>query len=51
MKPLIALVFVVMSLMCSVALTACQEADGDYYENEKHNGYPGPGTKDPNLDG
>ena len=51
MKPVIALVFVIMSFMLSVALTACDEAGGDYYENEKHDGYPGPATKDPNLDG
>ena len=47
MKPLIALAFIVMSLLLGTVLTACEEADGDYYENNKHNGYPGPGTMTP----
>jgi hypothetical protein len=47
MRPLIALTFILMSLL-GIALTACAEPDGDYYENEKHSGYPGPGTRTPN---
>jgi hypothetical protein len=48
MKPLMALALLLMSLLLSTVLTACEEADGDYYENDKHSGYPGPGTKTPN---
>jgi hypothetical protein len=48
MKPLIALAFIVMSLLLGVALTACSEPDADYYENDNHRGYPGPGTTVPN---
>jgi hypothetical protein len=52
MKPLIALVFILTSLVLGVAVTACSDdVGGDYYENEIHNGYPGPGTKSPGRDG
>jgi hypothetical protein len=50
MKPLIALAFLLMSLL-GIAATACSEATGNYYENEKHGGYPGPGTRSPDVDG
>jgi hypothetical protein len=47
MKPLIAVALVLMSLF-GIAATACSDDVGqDYYENEIHNGYPGPGTKTP----
>jgi hypothetical protein len=47
---LIALAFVVMSLL-SIAATACSDAAGNYYENDTHGGYPGPGTRTQNRDG
>jgi hypothetical protein len=50
MKPVLALAFVLMSLL-GIALTACDEPDGDVYENEIHNGYPGPGAKTPDNRG
>jgi hypothetical protein len=51
MKPLIALTFIVMSLLLGVAVTACSDDVGaDYYENETHRGYPGPGTTSPGRD-
>jgi hypothetical protein len=50
MKPLIALAFVLMSLL-GIALAACEEPDADVYDNEIHNGYPGPGTKTPDNRG
>ena len=53
MKALIALAFVLMWLTLGVALTACSDDDvgGDYYENDTHGGYPGPGTRTQNRDG
>jgi hypothetical protein len=52
MKPLIALAFIVASLLLGVAVTACTDDMGDdYYENDTHRGYPGPGTTSPNRDG
>jgi hypothetical protein len=51
MRNLFALAFVVVTLLLGFALTACSNNDGvssDYYENNIHNGYPGPGTKSPN---
>jgi hypothetical protein len=52
MKPLIALAFVVMWLMLGVAVTACSNdgVGGDYYENDTHGGYPGPGVRTQNRD-
>jgi hypothetical protein len=49
MRNLFALAFFVMSLMLGLALTACSDdTDGDYYENDIHRGYPGPGATTPN---
>lgn len=51
-KPLIALALVLMWLTLGVIATACSDnVSGDYYENEKHGGYPGPGTRSPGRDG
>jgi hypothetical protein len=52
MKPLLALAFILTCLMLSVAVTACDRDDvgGDYYENEIHRGYPGPGVTTPGRD-
>ena len=50
MRWLIALAFVVMSLL-SIAATACSDAAGNYYENDTHGGYPGPGPRTQNRDG
>jgi hypothetical protein len=50
MRWLIALAFVVMSLL-SIAATACSDAAGNYYENDTHGGYPGPGIRTQNRDG
>lgn len=45
MRWMIALAFVLMSLM-SIATTACSgAANVDYYNNDVHGGYPGPGTR------
>jgi hypothetical protein len=46
MKSLTALAFLLMSLL-AIAATACSQPNGDYYENDKHGGYPGPGTLSP----
>jgi hypothetical protein len=46
MKSLTALAFLLMSLL-AIAATACSEPSGNYYENDKHTGYPGPGTMAP----
>jgi hypothetical protein len=49
MKALMAVAFILAALATSVALSACSE-DGvgaNYYENEAHGGYPGPGTRSP----
>jgi hypothetical protein len=49
MKSLIGLALVVVWLLFGVVLTACtDEVGGDYYENDIHHGYPGPGTETPN---
>jgi hypothetical protein len=46
MKPLIMLALFVSWLLVGVALTACSDDVGaDYYENDTHGGYPGPGTR------
>jgi len=51
MKPLIALALFVSWLLLGVAMTACSDEVGsDYYENETHRGYPGPGTTTPGRD-
>ncbi|HTZ36416.1 MAG TPA: hypothetical protein VMB84_10360 [Stellaceae bacterium] len=49
MRPLLALAFVVSLLILGVAASACSDDDvgSDYYDNEIHNGYPGPGVKTP----
>jgi hypothetical protein len=52
MKALVMLALVLMWLTLGVAMTACS-SDGvgeDYYENESHHGYPGPGTTTLNRD-
>jgi hypothetical protein len=47
MKSLTMLAFLLMSLL-AIAVTACSEpSDGTPYENDKHGGYPGPGTMAP----
>ncbi|HZK91705.1 MAG TPA: hypothetical protein VFC56_16310 [Stellaceae bacterium] len=51
MKPVLVLAFVVMSLLLGVAVTACSDMGGNYYENDTHGGYPGPGTRTQNRDG
>jgi hypothetical protein len=39
-----------MSLL-GFAVTACEQvSSNDYYENEKHGGYPGPGVRTPGRD-
>jgi hypothetical protein len=49
MRPLIALTLFAMWLALGVAMTACSDdSGGDYYENDVHHGYPGPGTETPN---
>ena len=52
MKALVALAFIFASLMLGIALSACSNDDvgGDYYDNETHGGYPGPGTRTPGRD-
>jgi hypothetical protein len=52
MKVWIALAVIVMSLMMGVVLTACSDdsVGDDYYENETHRGYPGPGVTTPGRD-
>jgi hypothetical protein len=51
MKPLIALAIVLMWLTLGFVMTACSDdVGGDYYENEIHGGYPGPGTRSPGRD-
>jgi hypothetical protein len=48
MKALIAFAFIFASLALGVALSACSDdVGGNYYENEVHGGYPGPGTRTP----
>jgi hypothetical protein len=51
MKPMLALAFILISLLFGVAATACSdEVGGNYYENDTHGGYPGPGTRTQNRD-
>jgi hypothetical protein len=49
MKALTALALVLLWLTLSVAVTACSDESvgGDYYDNDIHGGYPGPGVRDP----
>jgi hypothetical protein len=49
MKRSVCLALVLMALL-SIAATACSEAAGDYYENDTHGGYPGPGTRTNNRE-
>lgn len=52
MKPMLVLAFFVTSLLLGVAVTACSnDVGGDYYENDTHGGYPGPGTRTQNREG
>lgn len=53
MRALIALAVIVMSLVMGVVLTACSDDSigNDYYENDTHHGYPGPGTMSPGREG
>ncbi|HWB51708.1 MAG TPA: hypothetical protein VG651_21550 [Stellaceae bacterium] len=51
MKALVAIAFIAASLMLGFALSACSDEMGaNYYENETHGGYPGPGTRSPGRD-
>jgi hypothetical protein len=51
MKPLIALALLLAWLTLGVGLSACSDdGGGNYYENETHGGYPGPGTRTPGRD-
>jgi hypothetical protein len=50
MKAMIALAFVLMWLTLGVALSACSDTGGDFYENDTHGGYPGPGVRTQNRD-
>ena len=48
MRALIALALILGALTLGSILTACtDEVGADYYENDIHHGYPGPGTTDP----
>lgn len=40
---------VVLALMTLVGVAACSGDFGNPYENEMHNGYPGPAPRDKNL--
>ena len=52
MKPICALALIVSLLLIGIAATACSNDVGaNYYENETHGGYPGPGTRTPGRDG
>jgi len=53
MKPLITLAIVLTWLSLGIAVSACSDDNGvgqDYYENDVHGGYPGPGTRTQNRD-
>ena len=52
-KALMTLALILASLAMGVTLTACTHDDvgQDYYENEKHGGYPGPATRSPGREG
>jgi hypothetical protein len=50
MRHLLALTFFVVTLLLGFSLTACSDDDAvsnEYYENNVHHGYPGPGTQTP----
>jgi hypothetical protein len=49
-RSLFTLAFFAMSLLLAGVLTACGDnaSDADYYDNDVHHGYPGPGTETPN---
>lgn len=52
MKILMALAFIVASLGFGFALSACSDDVGaNYYENDIHGGYPGPGTRTNSREG
>ena len=51
MKALLALALFATWLTLGLAMTACSDSGGDYYENDTHGGYPGPGTRTQNRDG
>jgi hypothetical protein len=49
MKALTALALVLLWLTLGAAMTACSDDNAvgsDYYENDVHGGYPGPGVRD-----
>jgi hypothetical protein len=48
MRLFIAIALSLTWLLAGVAMTACSNDGGDYYENETHGGYPGPGTRTQN---
>src|SRR5215469_13920803 len=51
MKALVAFTFIVATLMLGLALSACSDEVGqNYYDNDVHGGYPGPGTRTPGRD-
>jgi hypothetical protein len=52
MKKSVCLALILIALV-SLAATACtdSEAAGDYYDNDTHGGYPGPGTRTLGRDG
>jgi hypothetical protein len=52
MKALVAVAFILASLTLGVALSACSDdvSSSNYYENDIHGGYPGPGTRTPGRD-
>jgi hypothetical protein len=50
MKPLIALALFLACLTLGVGLSACSDDSGNYYENDTHGGYPGPGIRTPDRD-
>jgi hypothetical protein len=52
MRAWFALAVIVTSLMMGMALTACSDdsVGNDYFENDTHRGYPGPGVTTPGRD-
>ena len=50
MKPLIALALFLACLTLGVGLSACSDDGANYYENDTHGGYPGPGIRTPDRD-
>jgi len=52
MKPLALLALVLMWLTLGVVMTACSDdsVGDDYYENDRHGGYPGPAVNTPDRD-